>query len=347
MADGAEPLDLADRARDTVVPPARRRVMPATRGAGAEPAFDLYHFGFSICSHKVRLVLQELGHGWLSLELDPRKLENYAPDYVRLRLASSAAQGARPATGWDGGSSVADAGFDALAVPTLVDRQAQTVVADSLRICLHLAERHRGETDLVPAEVEAEVRAQLAHVDRTPHVALLYGLDPAGDHRPWIIRLALRGAHRRKASAVEAQWDQVRGSDTALDTAYAAKLAKERAGARFVASAERMQGAIDTTEGLLRAFAADLAQHQGPWLFGERATLADLFWAVSLFRLQWLGYDRLWRGMGPVERFAAAAFERPTLQQAVTKWPSHPWSRPASPWMRRPSLIDRLSGLGS
>ena len=45
---------------------------------------ELYHNAMSTCSQKVRLVLAEKGLAWTSRELDLRKSEHLAPDYLRL-----------------------------------------------------------------------------------------------------------------------------------------------------------------------------------------------------------------------------------------------------------------------
>ncbi|MEM6487251.1 MAG: glutathione S-transferase family protein [Pseudomonadota bacterium] len=349
---------LAIAARAAVGAPARRRMVDAAGAltapgetaeaeAEAETDFELFHFGLSICSNKVRTVLGEKRVAWRSNELDPPRHENYHADYVRLRLVSAAARAVGPATGWQGGSSVAETGFDALVVPTLVDHRQGSVIADSREICLHLARTVEGGTDLLPADLEAEILAELDAVDRTPHVALLYGADPDGDRRPLFFRLGFRGEHRRKVTAVARAWDSVRGQDPALDAAYGAKIAKETAGGAFVADPQRMRAAVADTRAIVARFAARLGESGGPWLFGERFTLADAVWSVSLFRLQFLGFERLWQDDRAVMAYTHRAFARPAMNAAVARWPSQFWSRPVAPWMRRPTLVDRLMALGS
>ncbi|MEM9392917.1 MAG: glutathione S-transferase [Pseudomonadota bacterium] len=337
---------LAKHARQNTVPADR-----ITALGGSDPLYDIYHFGFSICSNKVRAVVYELGLPWLSLELDPGKHENYRPDYIRLRLASDAASSMQFATGWDGGSSVEESGFDALVVPTIFDRDNGSVVADSLRICRYLAAQHRNRVDLVPESLLPEIEKQLEAVDQTPHVALLYGPNPDGpDGRAFVFRRVFKGEHQKKAAAVEAEAAKVAGEDQRLDAAYAAKIAKEKAGSAFVADRKKMRGALDKTKALLAQLEADLEKSSGPWICGSAFTLADLFWGVSLFRLEYLGYGSLWRDGSDhkaLQEYSDRSIARPSVLEAVAKWPSHPWSKPAAKWMRKPSLKDRAMGLGS
>ncbi|MEO1681077.1 MAG: glutathione S-transferase family protein [Pseudomonadota bacterium] len=336
------------------MPKARRKVMGGTDQrlgpSGSDPKYDLYHFEFSICSHKVRAVLGEIKVPWLSLELEPAAHENYKPDYVRLRLASHAAQAAEFATGWEGGSSVAQAGFDALVVPTLVDRDRGEVVADSLAICTYLARHETGAIDLIPEDLATEIAAEVDAVDQTPHVALLYGPNPDGDGRALIFRLTFKGEHVKKAAAVRREAAKVAGQDGRLDAAYAAKVAKEKAGSAFVAAPERMRAAIAETDSVIAAFSERLGLTNGPWALGVDYTLADVFWGVSLFRLEFLGYGWLYRGRSDraaLAAYADRAFARPSLASAVARWPSHPWARPVAHLMRPPGLKDRVMGFGS
>jgi 2,5-dichlorohydroquinone reductive dechlorinase len=340
---------LAAAAQSSVVPKDRQRLVgPA--GHGGAPDFDLYHFGFSICSNKVRAVLGELGASWRSFELDPAKHENYKPDYVRLRLSSEGARGGDFATGWEGGSSVAESGFDALVVPTLVDYRRSEVVADSLSICLHLVRASALADTLLPGDLDTDIRAQLDLVDKTPHVALLYGANPDGDTRAYIYRRVFKGEHLAKAAAAELQAATVKGESNAMDAAYAAKIAKEKAGSAFVASPAKMRHSVKTVDGLIGSLNDTLAQTNGRWIFGDRYTLADVFWGVSLFRLEYLGYGALFRGRAEhaaVGHYADRLYARPAISAAVPHWPSHPWSRPAAKWMPRPGWKKWVLGLGS
>ncbi|MEM8936473.1 MAG: glutathione S-transferase family protein [Pseudomonadota bacterium] len=350
-ATNADFETLAGNARKNTVPSGRISVFgPNAKRSSDEPSIELYHFGFSICSYKVRAVIHELGLTWRSLELEPAKFENYKAEYVRLRLESDVAKSSSLATGWDGGSSVKESGFDALVVPTLVDLRQNTVIVDSLQICLYLARAMGGNADLLPSDIEGEVLAELDTVDRTPHVALLYGPNPYRDGRSIIFRKVFKSEHEKKAAAVLREAEKVKGQDPRLDAAYEAKIAKEKAGTAFVGSPEKMAAAIKETEHLIETFAKTLESSNGPWIFGDRYTMADVFWGASFFRLEFLGYSWLYRSdprRDAVADYADRAIARPGVSAMVANWPTHPWSHPAAQWMRKPSLGDRLIGLGS
>src|SRR3546814_3630632 len=73
------------------------------------------------------------------------------------------------------------------------------------------------------------------------------------------------------------------------------KIVKEEAAASFVINEPQMRTAISKAEQLVTDLDRDLGASTGPWLFGDRFTLADLFWAVSLYRFLWLGYSGFWK----------------------------------------------------
>ncbi|NNL86664.1 MAG: glutathione S-transferase family protein, partial [Myxococcales bacterium] len=79
---------LSAAAREELSDPKRSVVIGAADGG--TPRFELYHFGFSICSQKVRTALAEKGVAYLAHELEPT--ENYRPHYVRLRLFAAGEQ---------------------------------------------------------------------------------------------------------------------------------------------------------------------------------------------------------------------------------------------------------------
>src|SRR3546814_7670500 len=88
-----------------------------------------------------------------------------------------------------------------------------------------------------------------------------------------------------------------------------------------------MRTAISKAEQLVTDLDRDLGASTGPWLFGDRFTLADLFWAVSLYRFLWLGYSGFWKdgaGKPRVEAYANRLFARPSVQDAIIQWPGHP-----------------------
>jgi hypothetical protein len=52
----------------------------------SQPRFEVWHWGQSLCSQKVRTVLTEKEIEYRSNELSFREFENYRPGYVRLRM---------------------------------------------------------------------------------------------------------------------------------------------------------------------------------------------------------------------------------------------------------------------
>jgi len=288
------------------------------------PDFDLFHYGFSICSHKVRSVLAELSLGYGSNQFaGPTAYENYTPEYLRLRLASDAAQSGKFVSGYSGGSSVETEGFDPLVVPTLVDMRAGKVVADSKLICLHLARTYRETIDLLPADLEDQIIEQIDIVDRTPHVAMLYGANPDGDTRPEDIQKRMPGIHQIKVDTIRNHIKAVAGDDQ-LVAAYEAKIEKEEAAADFVVDGDDMKEAIILAEDLIEGLETQLSKTDGPWLFGERFTLADVVWGISLIRLEYLGNDRFWNGEKKrplVDAYFGRVAERQSLKTAVLDWP--------------------------
>jgi len=339
----SEAMRLAAIAREMVVPPQRRSAideahpLPTQRFDGGKvPRFELYHAPFSICSNKVRLVLAELNQPWLSHEMviTTPEQENYQPDYVRLRLASDVAQGTAFATKFSGGSSVAESGFDALVVPTLVDTENSTVIADSKNICLYLCREVQG-TDLLPANLASQILAEVENADTTPHVALLYGANPDGDRRPPVLRHGTANAHDHKIMALETARTQA--SD--IDAAYAAKIERERSAGTFVDDPSRMRRAIDKVDAQIAVVENILGKVDGPWLFGEHYTLADAMWTLSLFRLEYLGYGYLWRdarARAAVSDYADAGYARPACANAVRLWPGAPPSEWVADLMTTP-----------
>ena len=325
-------VSLTEAAIQTVQAPGRATIISTGHplpeidrsDATEPPEFELFHFGFSICSHKVRAVLVELGLGFGSNQFaGPTKYENYTPQYVRLRLRSAAARAGKFVSDYSGGSSVEAEGFDPLVVPTLVDRSAGQVFADSKLIVLHLARTYRSLVDLLPVDLESEIIAEIDAVDRTPHVALLYGADPEGDTRPAEIQSRMPGIHQIKFDTIRRFMAET-ADEPELVAAYKAKLAKEEAAEKFVVDGQAMADAVALAASLVAGLEDKLAASEGPWLFGDRFTLADLCWGISLIRLDYLGNSRFWDGDSPRPRVKAyfdRLAKRPSLVAAVLKWP--------------------------
>jgi hydroxyquinol 1,2-dioxygenase len=318
--------DMVRAANAHLADPALNRVV----GAAAAPHFELYHFGLSLCSYKLRLALAEKGIPYRSHDIGilPPVMANYQPDYVRLRL--SALPGGRLVDGYSGRSAVTSEGFDPCAVPTLVDHEAGRVLVDSRAILEHLDEGGDGP-ELIPARHRREIQRQMAIVDATPHVAVLYGAHPDGDFRPKILRESMPGIHDNKIMRLMEARSLAVG-DPALTTAYDAKIRKEAAAKAFLRDPVLMRGALTEIDRLIGQLETDLA-HGGDWLIGERYSTADLVWTASLYRLAWLGMAFLWEGGDPrgskrpaVKAYVARLLARPSVREAIIDWPGHPAS---------------------
>ncbi len=289
--------------------------------------FELYHFAFSLCSQKVRLCLAEKAAAYIAhdINLSLPHLGNYDPAYVRLRLLARGTE--ELVSGYTGRSSVQTEGFDPAVVPTLVDRDAQVVVADSLEICRYIDRVTAPTDELFPEKLALDVAQELSIVDATPHVALLYGGHPELDFRPERIRTGMNGVHARKIAKIRQAREQSKG-DKVLVAAFDAKIAKEEAAQTFVANEDQMRAAIDEILRIVTDLDSRLADGR-EWICGDQMTLADLMWSVSLFRLKWMGAEFTWSGNHQlnerpcqlVQSYAERMFARPTFRAAIVDWP--------------------------
>ncbi|MDX1039052.1 hypothetical protein GOL69_17400 [Sinorhizobium medicae] len=59
------------------------------------------------------------------------------------------------------------------------------------------------------------------------------------------------------------------------------------------------------------------AQNQYAWLCAPHLTLADLFWAVSLVRLKYLGLAKLWSDLPTIDAYLERLLELPSVQSEV------------------------------
>jgi 2,5-dichlorohydroquinone reductive dechlorinase len=306
----------------------RRQVI--RESAGERPRFELYHFFMSMCSYKVRTVLDEKQAAYVSHDIDifPPDIKNYYPEYVRLRLAGGAAMLDRFVRGYTGRSSTETEGFDPCVVPTLVDHEAGEVLVNSKRICLYLDAAIEGGAKLIPDDLEDRIVRQIDIVDRTPHVAVLYGAHPDDDRRPAFVRRDMLGVHDQKIAKLRENM-ALAGDDPVLISAYEHKIMKEAAAKQFIRTEKDMRAAVQEFKDAIAQLEEDLAATGGEWLFGDRFTLADVFWAVSLFRIRWLGLGYIIDSASgaPHQRVAAYCerlLARPSVRRAVIQWPMHP-----------------------
>lgn len=323
-----EPKSLQDYVRAANAPlidPDRNKQI-----GGASSRFELYHFALSVCSHKVRTCLIEKGAPFLSHDINilPPLLENYHPDYVRLRMQGG--RGRDMVSGYTGRSSTASEGFDPAVVPTLVDHEEGQVYVDSVAICEHIDQAWQNGQNLVPQRLRAEIEREIAIIDATPHVAVLYGAHPDGDFRPEILRTSMPGAHDFKIMKLMEGRSLAVGHPR-LTGAYDAKIQKEAAARHYVRTPEMMRAATTEIVEIVAALAGRLADDR-TWICGDEFTLADIMWAVSLWRLKWLGMAFTWEGnhaLNPelhtrVADYAKRLFERPSFQEGVIHWPGNP-----------------------
>ena len=297
-------------------------------GMGA-PQFELYHFALSVCSQKVRVCLMEKEASFAAhdINLQMPSLGNYDPAYVRLRLQGA---GNRPLVGnYSGQSSVSSEGFDPAVVPTLVDLREQKVYVDSVAICEHIDTSVTSAPALMPPDLAQMVRSEMAIVDATPHVAVLYGAHPDIDFRPERLRQNMPGVHDRKIEKIRLARSAAEG-DAQLEDAFDAKIEKEAAGRSFVATPDKMRRSVADIVSIVSELDGRLNTQANPqWICGDRFSLADVFWAVSLFRLKWLGMAFCWNGAHPLNEqarpavadYAARLFDRPSFRDGVIDWP--------------------------
>jgi len=296
--------------------------------------FELYHAGLSVCSQKVRAVLAEKGvpyashelsilnsRGIYSEELTPA--ENYSPNYVRLRLTGGKQLGLSFARLNTGRSSVETEGFDACVVPTLVDLEKGSVIVDSKKICEYLDQKVPGPIALIPEETSLReaVMEQVSIVDTTPQPALLYGVNPDDDQRPEFIKEKMVDVYELKIEALEALI-RANNDDADVVEAYQSKISKEKAGKLLAHDAATQHAIRAEAQEIINGLDKQLAAHANPWVCGSTFTMADLTWAINLYRMQWLGFGSLWKDLPRVKEYARLLYQRPSIWNAVIKFPS-------------------------
>ena len=314
--------------------PRRDKIIDVASGsASASPRFELYHSAPSLCSFKVRTLLFERkipfrSHDMSIMPVGDAVPENYRPAYVRMRLRG--APNVRLVDGYSGISSVTTQGFDPCVVPTLVDHEKELVVVDSARICAHLDREWIEGQPLLPDSLAGEILAQVDLVDQAPHVAVLYGAHPDGDNRPKGLRINIKDVHAKKIAAVRSMMRQIEDDEIHVEqveellAAYRAKVTKESSAHEFVYDADAMRSAHEAMNKHVQTIETQLTRSNGPWVLGERYTLADIMWTNSLYRLKWLGLGHLWEGTrqrSRVVQYVEHATRRPSFKAAVINWP--------------------------
>lgn len=291
--------------------------------AGSHTDIHVFHAPNSICSQKVRAVLAHHGIAHWSHVLDIFAGHTYDPDYVRVRMKGCASSGVGMADRHLGTTSVVSSGCDGCVVPTLVDQASGVVTVDSLRICLSIDAGQTGSQSLMPQDLASPIRAELAIVDELPNyqnlaVRVVPTTAPSN---------AFARSKVERCNALLAQ----HGDDPVLRSAYEAKRAKEQWAAEQLFSDASVAGARQAVIDALNLLDERLAAAEGPWLFGTRFTMADLFWAAELIRAEDVGLGDLWAGRLP---HLAAYYERlcalPSIKSAILDFPGARLGKPAN-----------------
>ena len=85
---------------------------------------------------------------------------------------------------------------------------------------------------------------------------------------------------------------------------------------------------MDEFRALIRELDNQLAAQQDGFVCGPHFTLADAMWAISLYRIQWLGHGHLWADYPRVGDYAHRMYQRPAFRKTVIEWP---YPMPGSP----------------
>ncbi|MEO7241839.1 MAG: glutathione S-transferase family protein [Variovorax sp.] len=286
------------------------------------PRFELFNAPNSICSQKVRAVLAHHHIPYRSQLVKIFAGQTYLPDYVRLRLIGCDALGGELMSVHTGSTSVSAGGCDPAVVPTLIDWATNRVLVDSKRISFFL-DQEVGGSALRPKALESAIDAELHVVDNMPNYQMLTGKPPGQDHRP---------EARRKSSGVDFAMSKVarcdaflaeHADDADLVRGYSAKRSKELTAAQNLFTPEAMRTAYDKAEAGCDHLEQKLKSRNTEWLLADSITMADLYWAVELLRLQNMAAESFWvDGKRPaIEAFFKKAKTIPAIKAAVLDWP--------------------------
>ena len=296
---------------------------PIGAAPGAVPRFALFHAANSICSQKVRTVLAHHAIPYVSHQMNIFTGQTYSPEHVRLRMMGCRRAGLPLVSGHTGSTSVASGGCDPAVVPTLIDWELDAVLIDSKRICLHLDSIAAPQSRLYPEAHRAGIDAEIDIVDGLPNYQMLAGRPPGEDRRPGSRKGADgTGFASQKVRRCEEYLAQYAG-DPVLVAAYGAKRAKEADAAQHLFTTDAMKAAYNMAANACRALDARMAARPASWLFGDRPSMADLFWIIELLRMKNMGAAALWEegGLEAVGRFLQTGETLASVQAAVVDWP--------------------------
>lgn len=291
--------------------------------AGVAARFELFNAPNSICSQKVRAVLAHHEMPYLSHPMNLFTGQTYLPEYVRMRMLGCDALGGPLMTVHSGSTSVSHGGCDPAVVPTLVDWQTRQVLVDSKRICLYLDALVEVSVRMRPVYLSDRIDAQLEVIDNLPNYQMLSGKPPGTDTRP---------ASQHGKNGVDFAMGKVArcdhyltqyGNDVTLVRAYTAKRSKESTAAAALFTEEAMRAAYDKADSACAQLEVLLASGTTRWMFDDRFTMADLYWAIELLRMQNMGAQGLWiDGRRPaIAAFAHRATAIPAVRAAILDWP--------------------------
>ena len=238
--------------------------------------------------------------------------ENYDPLYVRTRAQACGDAGLPLAATHTGSTSVVGAGCDACVVPTLIVRESDEVLVDSLHICCELSRRFGGE--LRAPELADLIDREIAIVDGLPNYPLLAAkvAKPAANGAG--NSFAMRKVERCDALIAEFADDRL------LVAAYTAKRDKELSGNNDLFTPDAIAGAEQAMQLAFSKLERRIPAGRD-FLFGDRLSLADIFWAIVLIRTEDLGYGN-WIGRLPrLSTYYQTLSAAPAIRTAILDWP--------------------------
>ena len=290
---------------------------------GATARFELFNAPNSICSQKVRALLAHHAMPYLSHSMNLFTGQTYLPEYVRLRMLGCDALGGPLMTVHSGSTSVSHGGCDPAVVPTLVDWEARQVLVDSKRICLYLDGLVTAPAQLRPADLTSRIDEQLEVIDNLPNYQMLSGKPPGSDTRP-ASQHGKNGVDFAMGKVARCnQYLAQHSDDATLVRAYAAKRSKESTAATDLFTAEAMRAAYDKADHACAQLNTLLGSGATRWMLDDRFTMADLYWAIELLRMQNMGAQGLWMNgrLPAVDAFAQRASTIAAVRAAVLDWP--------------------------
>jgi len=286
--------------------------------AAPQTGVHLYHFSQSLCSQKVRQVLDEKGVRWEGHVILLPAYEQYEPDYVRINPRC--------------------------VVPTLV--RDGKVTTDSENILRYVERTFTDGPSLVPEDAdEADLMKRfVSEADALFVEALTYG-DTEGQQKSRLLRRLTKGVHEHKVELLS-ELARQHAHDPTLKAAYEQKLALVRTTLGAMRSPQDMAEILARTEQSMDRLEEQLKAgpfSDGGWLCSRIFSLADIEWGVVLLRMKFVGLgERLFGSRPQLASYAGRLVERPAFKSAVLDW-SHPFRQVLVP--TQISLLKKKLGL--